>query len=333
MSERREVTVTEPNISTFARFLVGFGSTAIVVFAILLIFQSRITGCVGYGYSAGTFLASCLSPTYGDYEHAAFAVPTEASAAHQAETAQVVIFGHSHSQVAFSADPTRRYFTGRGASYYLLAFSGEFSSFYDFLLQRLRLRPKVLVIDVSPFFTGSGLEMMSTAGRFVAEHPLRAAIQNYVKRLWQIPHSLGCGSPSWSEIVCGTKFATFRAISDGRLIVDYSLIFGKPLPRHPVTFGQHLDPLKIRLWRDNARAFYARHKLNPECTILTAVPSGTDFEEAAMAIAEEVGSPYIRPIMDGLSTIDGAHLDELSAATWSERFWQQSEPVTNRCLK
>ena len=58
MYEKREVSVTEPNISTLARFLVGFGSTAMVVFAILLIFQSRITGCVGYGYSAGTFLAS-----------------------------------------------------------------------------------------------------------------------------------------------------------------------------------------------------------------------------------------------------------------------------------
>lgn len=333
MSDKREGTVTEPNISTLARFLVGFGTTAMVVFAILLFFQSRITGCVGYGYSAGTFLASCSSPTYGDYEHAAFAVPTEGAAARQAETAQVVIFGHSHSQVAFSAEPTRRYFARRGASYYLLAFSGEFSSFYDFLLKRLRIRPKVVVIDVSPFFTGSELEMMSTAGRFVAEHPLRATIQNYVKRLWQIPHSLGCSSPRWSKIVCGTTFATFRAVADGRLIVDYSLIFGKPLPRHPVTFGQHLDPLKVRLWRDNARAFYARHKLDPRCTILTAVPSGTDFEEAAIAIAKELGSPYIRPVVDGLYTVDGAHLDELSAAAWSERFWQQSELVMNRCLK
>ena len=69
-----------------------------------------------------------------------------------------------------------------------------------------------------------------------------------------------------------------------------------------------------------------------KCTILTAVPSGTDFEEAAMAIAEELGSPYIRPIVDGLYTIDGAHLDELSAAAWSERFWQQSELLTNKCL-
>lgn len=324
--------LTEPSISALTRFLVGFGSTAVVVLSIVLVFQLRIVGCMGYGYGAGMFLASCSSPTYGDYEHGAFAVPTEATAVHQAEAAKVVIFGHSHSQVAFSTEATRWYFANRNTSYYILAFSGASSSFYDLLLNRLRIKPKVIVIDVAPFFTGSGPDTMSTAGRFIAEHPWRAAIQNHIKRLWQVFHRLSCSSPQWSAVICGPTFATFRASEDGRLVVDYTLIFGKPLPRHPVIFGQHLDTLKVRAWVNNARAFYARHKLDPACTILTAVPSGTDFEEAATAIGKELRSPYIRPIVEGLHTIDDAHLDELSTAVWSERFWQEAEPVINQCL-
>src|SRR5262245_22190797 len=104
---------TRPNVSALIRFLVGFGSTTVVVLSIVSIFQLRIVGCTGYGYGVGMFLAACSSPTYGDYEHGAFAVPTETAAVHQAEAAKVVIFGHSHSQVAFSTEATRRYFANR----------------------------------------------------------------------------------------------------------------------------------------------------------------------------------------------------------------------------
>jgi hypothetical protein len=312
------------------RFLINFGISAVVMLAIIWAFQLRIVGCMGYGYRPGIFMASCSSPTYGDYEHGAFAVPTEPEAARRAEAAQVVILGHSHSQVAFSSEATRRYFADRGISYYVLAFSGEFASFYDFLLGKFQIKPKLIVIDVSPFFAASGT--MSSAGRFIAEHPWRAAIQNYIKRLWQIVHRASCASRRWSAIICGSTFATFRAEEDGRLIVDYSLLFGMPLPRRPVTFGQHIDPALVRTWVDNARSFFARHDLDPACTVLTAVPSGIDFEEASKAIATELRTPYIRPVIEGLYTIDGAHLDKPSAEAWSERFWREAEPIINRCV-
>ena len=135
MNERREGTVTEPNISTLGSIFGGIWQHCDGGIRNSANLSVANHGMRGLRIFSRNVLGVLLDrqPT-GDYEHAAFAVPTEAfAAARQAETAQVVIFGHSHSQVAFSAEPTRRYFSGRGASYYLLAFSGEFSSFYDFL--------------------------------------------------------------------------------------------------------------------------------------------------------------------------------------------------------
>ena len=39
-----------------------------------------------------------------------------------------------------------------------------------------------------------------------------------------------------------------------------------------------------------ARTFFSRHKLNPRCVILTAVPSILDTEQLAEIVAKELGS-------------------------------------------
>jgi hypothetical protein len=313
------------------RFLLMFGISASVTLALAWAFQFRIVGCMGYGYGPRTYMASCSAPSYGDYEHGAFAVPTEPSAVRRAQSAQVVIFGHSHSQVAFSSEPTRRFFVEHHIPYYVLAFSGEFGSFYDLILGKMELQPKVVVIDVSPFFTGQGPERMSIAGRFIAEHPLRAAIQYHIKRLWQLVHRASCSGEQPAGLLCGRTFATFRSLDDGTLIADYALLFGSPLPRRPIAVVRP-DQISIRNWLANARTFFARYRLEPACTILTAIPSGIDFEEAGKTIAMELGAQYVNPVVEKLYTIDDAHLDGPSAAAWSERFWRQAEPIIERCV-
>jgi hypothetical protein len=297
----------------------------------MLFYQLRITDCAGYGYGPDTYLAQCASKTYGDYEHGALGLQIDSEAIQHLERAQIVVLGHSHAMVAFSTAPTRQYFRRKGIGFYNAALSGEYSAFFDFFLARVRLDASIVVIDVAPFFFGDN---MSPAGRFIVENATRAPLEYRIKQAWQFIHSYSCFAAARvvRESLCGKAFSIFRSVNDGWLIADYTLAYGSPLPKIPVAQGlpalANYDS-QIKL----AREFFSRHELKAGCVILTAIPTGYDFSGLARAIAEALGTPYINPAIDGLTMIDGAHLDAPSASAWSERFWIEATPTITRCLK
>jgi hypothetical protein len=314
--------------ASWTKYLVVFALAAALGSVLILFYQLRITNCSGYGYGPDTYLAQCSSKTYGDYEHGALGLQIDSQAIHHLEQAQVVILGHSHAMVAFSTSATQQYFRDRNVAIYNAALSAAYSAFFDFFLARVRLNAKVVLIDVAPFF----IHEMSAAGRFIVDHPTLAVTEYRMKQLWQVIHRRGCSTAGpLTHLVCGDAFSIFRSVNDGWLIVDYTRIFGSPLPEYPVARGPH-PPVENELRIEAAKRFFSRHNLDPSCTILTAVPGGHDFSDLAQIIAQAVGAPYINPSIANLTTIDRAHLDVRSATTWSRQFWKEAEPVLDRCL-
>ena len=312
------------------KYLVAFAVVTIVMFVTILFLQLRITGCSGYGYGPDVYLAQCASKPYGDYEHGVFGLQIDKRAIDNLERADVVILGHSHAMVGFSTLPTRVFVDSRRIRFYNASVSGEYGGFFDFVLSRVTLRAKVVVIDVAPFFAA---DIMSAAGKFIVEHPIRAMIEYRLKKVWQTIHRYSCSVKRPVEhFLCGNVFSTFRDVTDGWLIVDYTLAYGSPLPARPVTRTTH-PPAENELRIKLADQFFSRHRLNPACTILTAIPTGGDFSDSAEAIAHALHANYINPKVDGLTLIDGAHLDGRSASIWSRQFWIEATPVVRRCLE
>ena len=318
------------SLASWIKYLVTLIFFATINSLLVLFYQLRITGCSGYGYEPEAYLAQCASKTYGDYEHGALALKIENRAIDYLERAQVVVLGDSHAMVAFSGTPTREYFSSRGMRFYNAALSGEISGFFEFFLSTVRLRAKVIVIDVDPFF----LAGMSQAGRFIVEQPTRALLEYWIKQKWQVAHRYSCSSAA--PIVrwfCGNAFSVFRSVTDGRLIVDWTRVYGSPLPRLPATRGVH-TPAENELRINVAKEFLSRLHLDASCVILTAIPMGWvgDFSDSAQAIALALGASYINPSIEGLTVMDGVHLDESSAAAWSEQFWREATPIIEHCL-
>lgn len=316
--------------AAWLKFLGVFAIVAVVGSLLVSFYQLRIAGCAGYGYGPDTYMAQCSSPNYGDYEHGALGLQIDRRATEYLERAQVVILGHSHAMVGFSAPPTARFFESRNVRFYNASLSGEYGGFFDFFLTKVHLQARVVVIDVAPFFTG---DIMSKTGLFIVEHPIQALIEYRMKQIWQAIHRYGCAA-DWSvkRLLCGSTFSMFRSVTNGWLIVDYTRVFGSPLPKRPASSDAHLpaeNELRVKL----AEEFLVRHHLDPACTILTAVPTGGDFSDTAQAIAQALGMPYVNPRIEGLTVIDGAHLDMPSATAWSQQFWIEATPIIERCLK
>jgi hypothetical protein len=153
--------------TAWIRYLVVFALVGLVSSALILFYQLRITDCSGYGYGPDTYLAQCAAKPYGDYEHGALGLQIDAEAIRHLERAQVVILGHSHAMVGFSTPATQNYFRDRNVAIYNASLSAAYSGFFDFLLSRVRLNPKIVLIDAAPFFVRD----MSAAARFMLTVP------------------------------------------------------------------------------------------------------------------------------------------------------------------
>ena len=73
--------------------------------------------------------------------------------------------------------------------------------------------------------------------------------------------------------------------------------------------------------------------LDRQCVILTGAPNSfVDSTAIAMALAASLRTNSIFPSVDGLSTLDGAHLNLASAERWSGQFVQAMTSILQKCL-
>src|ERR1700689_4475945 len=74
-----------------------------------------VAGCGPAPQGSDAFLAECLQPNFGDFEHAAYLWDL-------LPAADVVFLGNSRTQFAFSTRAVSEYFSRIGSSFYALGF-------------------------------------------------------------------------------------------------------------------------------------------------------------------------------------------------------------------
>jgi hypothetical protein len=286
--------------------------------------NNMIFACGATGYTYDRYLSYCGATNYGDYEHGAFWFDLEPTAELFAANADVLFLGNSSTQFAFSTAATGQWFSSASASYYLLGFIlWENSIFEQALLQKLKPRAKVYIINIDKFFQPSEAPVASI---LMHDPDERARYLN--KRYLQFVHKAICMRLT---SICGHITAIFRSRQTGMYFQELSEFKDS---ERPVSYEQKPDKREIDDGVAIGRNFLSELPAKPECVMLTVVPYvGTKFA-VADAIARGLGKMLVVPErLDGLNTFDGIHLDPPSAARWSKAFLEAAGPQIEKCLE
>jgi hypothetical protein len=273
----------------------------------------------------GTFLAYCRNELYGDFEHGAFLYGLESAAVQRAKQAEVVVIGDSRVQFGFSTGAVRRYFADRGRMYYLLGMGyGSTSDYARALLRRHQLRPRVLIVNAEPYFTRDAPAVPAE----VIRATLLTRWSYWRKGLFQRAHRPACDvAPALCREAAG---GVHRRVDNGEWLWVGLLVPGDlsvPFVEREIASEQAEESGRI------AASFVAELGLDPSCVIVTAVPGLTaGRRQVATRIAELMRASAVLPVVDGLSSLDGDHLNAESAERWSAAFLQAADALITECL-
>jgi hypothetical protein len=283
--------------------------------------------CRSTGYGNDHFLAYCDSQQYADYEHGALLYGLELSAIDSIRRAEVLFVGNSRLQAGFSTQAVRDYFNAINVRFFVMGFGyGEESTFSLAVLRKWGASPKVLVINADPFFS----EKLSPPARDALEGRPAFLWRLVLKMLFQRVHRAVC-------LVAGSvcpqsEPSIFRSAKDGEwnwigpYIKEKSVPIARPARR---TFTQE----ELALAQKLGDKILDQIGLDRQCVILTGAPnSSLDSAEIAMALATSLRTNSIFPPIDGLSTLDGGHLNLASAERWSGQFVQAMTSILQKCL-
>jgi len=299
----------------------------LIAAAVGLMYELRtrtILACQADGYSSDRYLAYCNGDNYADYEHGAFYFDLEPSAQNFVRDADVLFLGSSRLQVALSTDVTADWFRSAASHYYLLGFSYfENVIFAETLLQKIRPRASVYVINIDDFF-----DRQETIPAKTVFHDPDARYNYEMKRRWQRLHEYICGTV---PMVCGHKFVIYRSRENGAYYAYQTE--GAALQKStPVSYDPIVDQNAVSRNTIAAASFLSRFTKG-KCVILTMVPFVETKIGDATAIARSLGMELVVPApLDGLRTFDGYHLDRSSAERWSRAFFQVAGPKIRSCL-
>jgi hypothetical protein len=304
--------------------------TMLVAFAYKLR-TNGIFACEAGGYASDRYLAFCPASGYGDYEHGAFLFGLEPQVLTFAGNADVLFFGDSHVQHAFSTAATTQWFASAAARYYLMGFIfGENVTFADPLVREVKPKAKVVVLPVDFFSrkeTAPGGEVL---------HDSSAPFNYRLKRIWQFIHAATCGK---LRAACGTAPAIFRSRETGAYELNLSGVGARFFNSAPVVYDHDINQERIAEYTMSARRFLSGLAIERDCIILTRVPTVranafvyASSIETAGAVASALGLTLVAPELDGLQTFDGSHLDPPSSERWSKAFFEAAGQQMRKCL-
>lgn len=328
------MTSAPPQNRPSRRYVLVFAAVFLLCFPAFFLYESvtRIAGCDPRPRDDGTYLAYCWKKSYADYEHGAYWVPTEPAAVKMAQQADVLFLGNSRLQYALSRPVLEPWFASRKLRYHVLAFAGEGSRFPEALIKRLRLRPKVVVInfDSAQFFDHE--RTTTAAAKTVMERPLAAWMEYRIKQTGQLIMANACTAPGRWPRLCGSEDTIYRGQALGHWVVAH----------RPVDFSPKqtvVDLPTLDYWPQRRIAVIAEGKKFARdmreagiCVIGINVPSSLN---SASAIAREqaaaMGIPFIETEAAGYSTFDSSHLDPDSAHRFSDRLTATLAPWIENC--
>ena len=296
----------------------------------ILFGKGKIAGCRAGHYSTDVYLAYCASPGYGDVEHGLMYFDMD-PVVHDAVTrAELVVLGNSITQFAFSTEAARQTLSAKMLPYYLLGFAYfETIDFARILTTRLKLRPRIAIINADEYFWSS--KISAPAQTLLSGSPSSRMIYSE-KLAWQSLHSAICGSSFGHKLkFCGDTLTIFRARNDGSWVglEDWNL---PSQPLHPSAQAAPVSEAENRGRAAKAAALIKSLEIPSHCLVVTNVPNEKTAPDEGRRLAELAGATYIAPAINGVRTIDGIHLEQDTAERWSREFLTQLLAKVGDCF-
>jgi hypothetical protein len=272
------------------------------------------------------FLAYCRSVRYVDYEHGALYYGLEPKLRESIRSAQVLFLGSSRLQAAFAANAVRDYFRARDVRYFVMGFGyGEGSAFAQPVMERSRASPQIVVINADPFF----IEGLSPPARDAIEGNPGYLLRLVLKTAFQRVHRAICrAAPLCPE----SEPSIFRSATDGQWnwVGPYTNDRAVPIGEE---IKERLPQDQIEHAKIIGEAFLRRLGIPRQCVVFTGIPnSDLNSAEIAQALAAALHTQLVAAKVDGLATLDGAHLNSRSAELWSAAFLHALTPIIDQCL-
>jgi hypothetical protein len=237
--------------------------------------------------------------------------------------ASLLFLGNSRLMFALDRQVLRRVLTPRGVRYYVLGFGhDEASRFPLAIIERLDLRPAVVVANVDGFFTidqSPWAEKVRSDDWFAAfKLRLEATASHTVRQ------RLHTAVPHWPDLMDGQReFVIYRSALDGTWTVATPFRHAGPLPVKRERGGPPVDPASL----ERARAFKAALDARGTRLVLCLVPSPDTSRAEAAAMADALGVPLVAPVADNPRTMDGSHLTEASAEAFATQLLDALVPL------
>lgn len=302
-----------------------------LVFGLLAHFISwvnSVSACKLPDSPPGVFFSAC-NAAYGEYEHGAYYYELESNAVLKAKHAEVLFLGSSRTQFGFSTKQTRTFFLEKNISYYLLGFGYvEQAPFAIELINRLNLNPRIMIVNVDPFFSS----YVSAIAQPILNGNLLTHMNYIFKRLLTEVREPYC-SLSFSHCEKSSR-AIYRDPNNGEWI--WANVFLDPNTGHPLkTEVQQATSQERASYIEEAKKFFSNLKIPAHCVVLTSAPSDLfSDDQLVKEIAQAVGGAVpILPKVPNVIMVDDHHLNLPTAERWSEAVLNEMGPVLERCLE
>jgi hypothetical protein len=311
-----------------ASFVLIFVLAGAIAFILLLPMKRVWTmseGCRSVSVPA-TFLAYCQNPSFASYEHAAVFYGLEPAMVESLRRADVVFAGDSELLIGFSEANVEAFFAKHDIRYFLLGFGyGESSDFAFAVLKKYAVKPKVMVVNIDPFFR----HFRSPPALDVLDGGIESHVRGLEKKFSQELHHWTC--QNFPARCAGTFASIYRSPLTGRWHWHDTL--ASPTLAYPFQSAPPPDPKLVADAISIGETFIAELDLDRQCIILTGVPT-PEYDTALFAstLAARLGTRSVNAAAEGLATIDRGHLNAASAERWSTAFLAKAEPVIRDCL-
>jgi hypothetical protein len=284
--------------------------------------------CEGFSADTDHFMAYCNSKGHGHYDHAAYLFETENGLYDMVKNADVLFLGSSRIQDALSTNALTEWTISKRVQPYLLGFGyKEQDIFAAELLKKIRPKPKLVIINVDPFFSSS----TSAHAHQLLESPISGWLKALTKKVLHSFNEIAFRSelPLIEKLVKGTISTVYRSRKDGRWIWRKERRGTIPVAE----IEEDNKDMLINQYASNAESFLQLLPVKRQCVVLTNIPSAKTNTDISKVLAKRLGTGYVAPYSANLMTTDGSHLDSASSELWTSAFLKDLEPFLALCLK
>jgi hypothetical protein len=234
-----------------------------------------------------------------------------------ARKADILIMGNSRSEMGFRDIAVRRFEKSTGLRIYNLSFAGNNCDFMSTLMEKNQLFPRLILLNQDSFFASTmGGEEKTVMG----------------DSEWHVRSNIYAGYAQWLVKDYVDKLMPALNILRADWVRPYSrhyspftgcILSYDPLWKQGSPLGAKLEDgfIKPQNW-GSAREFVKRMRDRGAQVVLIKVPNRTNAERVVCE-AKALGVPVITPKVSDLRTMDGDHLNQVSADRFADAVFKE----------